>query len=140
MSGNRGKKNFERDLSYLDCFANFVNRKVPVGQCFSINSWKSKEHTSLPSSEIQKGKLSPADKVFKRCPNLRKEHTIGKLAVKLAQESDFGDDVLVQCTVMGCRSFPSLPLQELNELKQTVFSLYSHYWLNPVEFESKVWS
>lgn len=64
---------------------------------------------------------------------------IGKLAVKLARESFFGTDVLAKCTVMGCRDFPALPVNELNELKQLIFSMFPTYWNTPIEFESKVW-
>ena len=108
------------------------------GRCFPIQGRKSS--TCMPSSEIQSENLVPVDSVLNKYQSLRKDHTIGKLAVKLAKESFFGDEVLVKCTVMGCRSFPALPTKELNDLKQTVFSLYPRYWSNPIEFESKIWS
>ena len=34
--------------------------------------------------------------------------------------------------------FPALPTKELNELKQTIFSLFPKYRANPIEFEA-VW-
>ena len=58
--------------------------------------------------------------------------------MKLARESFFGEDVLAQCTVMGFGKLPALPTEELNELKQTLFSLFPRHWSNPVDFES-VW-
>ena len=112
---------------------------VMNASCFPIKGKKFNERSvALPSSEIKKENLLSSDIVIKKYPKLR--HSFGQLAVKLAKESFFGEDVLIRCTVMGCRTFPSLPLQELNQLKQTIFSLYSMFWSNPSEFESKVWS
>lgn len=68
------------------------------------------------------------------------ENVIGKLAVKLARDCFFGNNVLQRCTVMGCRDYPALPFQELNELKQVIFSIFPKYWHNPVEFESQIWN
>ena len=53
--------------------------------------------------------------------SLCRENVIGTLAVKLANESFVGNEVLKRCTVMGCRDYPALPLKELNELKQVIF-------------------
>ena len=47
--------------------------------------------------------------VLEKYPKLRKENVIGKLTVKIAKECFFGDEVLRQCTMMGCRNFPALP-------------------------------
>ena len=35
----------------------------------------------------------------------------------------------------GCKDFPSLPFNELNSLKQYMFSLFPKYWANPSEFK-----
>ena len=110
-------------------------------QCQPIEGKRKSKGKSepLPSSEIKKDKLVPADHVIQKYPNLRKNNVIGTLAVKLAKEAFYGEDILVRCTVMGCNSYPALPQQELNNLKQTVFSLFPVYWSNPVEFESIIW-
>jgi len=40
---------------------------------------------------------------------------------------------------MGCREYPGLPIDELNELKQALFTKFPKFWANPVEYED-VWS
>jgi len=47
--------------------------------------------------------------------------------------------VLAQCTVSGFRHLPALPLKELDQLKQTMFTRFAEFWDNPIEFES-VWA
>ena len=42
---------------------------------------------------------------------------------------------MAACTVSGCREFHGLPIQELSQLKQTIFTLLPQYWRNPLEFE-----
>ena len=58
----------------------------------------------------------------------------GKLAVKLAREAYFGEDVLSRCTVNGFREHPALPIAELNE--QTMLMQFPKYWNSVQEFES----
>ena len=88
--------------------------------------------SALMSSAINKQTLFQLHKHWDDIQNYDKVSILG---VKLARESFFGEDVLAQCTVMG---FGKLPTEELNELKQTLFSLFPRYWSNPVDFES-VW-
>lgn len=112
-----------------------------VPKCLPIHGRKKKMSTScLPSIEINKENLSPCDIILKKYSSLHNERGIGTLAVKLASESFFGDDVLRKCTVMGYRDCPALPSKELNELKQVLFSLFPKYWNNLSEFESKIWN
>ena len=59
-----------------------------------------------------------------------------KLAVQLAKEAIFGEDVLAKCTVGGFRDLPALPLHELNKLKQLMFAQLPSYWQTPQEFET----
>uniref|UniRef100_A0A1X7SGV2 BEN domain-containing protein n=1 Tax=Amphimedon queenslandica TaxID=400682 RepID=A0A1X7SGV2_AMPQE len=99
-----------------------------------------KKGGNLSSTGINKESLISPDMVVKKYEHLCKENGVGTLAVKLANESFFGADILKQCTVMGCRDIPALPLNELNELKQTIFSLFPKYWYNQAEFEAKVWN
>lgn len=109
-----------------------------VPKCLRIQG---KRKTSiLPSIEINKENLSPCDIILKRYSTLHNEKAIGTLAVKLASESFFGNDVLKKCTVMGLRGYPALPTKELNELKQTIFSIFPKYWSNVAEFEVKIWN
>ena len=46
---------------------------------------------------------------------------------------------MVQCTVLGHRDFPGLPVAELQELKQYIFSRLTGFWSYPTEFEP-LWS
>ena len=42
---------------------------------------------------------------------------------------------MVQCTTYGYGGKPGLPKKELDELKETVRSLYPKYWNAPHDFE-----
>ena len=91
---------------------------------------------ALSSSEIKKTKLMPVADVLLKYPKLKGDSKAGTLAVKLAREALFGDDILIQCTTFGNREHPALPVAELNQLKHELFQLFPQYWPNPVEFES----
>ena len=60
---------------------------------------------------------------------------MGTLAQKLAKEAFFGEKVMAQCTVLGCRDQPGLPTDELKQLKATIYGLFPQYWASPSEFE-----
>ena len=77
-------------------------------------------NVALPSSAIMKH------------PKLRFSSKIGTLAVKLARDAVFGDDVMAQCTVAGERGLPGLPTKELQQLKQALFVQFP---VAPQEFE-----
>ena len=67
------------------------------------------------------------------------EGKIGALAVKLAREAIFGDDVLRRCTPGGWSNMPALPQAELNLLKCTLFEQFPCFWTCPEEYE-KTWA
>ena len=46
---------------------------------------------------------------------------------------------MARCTVMGCATYNGLPINELNSLKQFLFSKLVKYWNVPYDFEP-VWS
>ena len=94
-----------------------------------------KVSNALPSSAINKDQLKPASVIIRQYPKLRGDSKAGTLAVKLARQAIFGDDVLAQCTPGGSRDLPALPSDELNILKEEMFDQFSQYWSNPVEFE-----
>ena len=85
----------------------FPSTNRPIGEsmysqpnCFEIKAKRAKtKNQDLSSAKIDKAQLVPASDVINKYPNLQKENVIGKLAVKLAKESFFGDSVLVKCTV-----------------------------------------
>ncbi len=89
----------------------------------------------LLSSEIRKDRLQPPDSVVRKYCNLKGRSKAGLLAVKLAKEAFFGEDVMIRCTVSGKRQLPALPFAELNQLKQRLFLQFSEFWNNPAEFE-----
>ena len=107
-------------------------------QCLPIKS-KLKNDNMVQSSAIEKDKLVPKHTVFSKYSKLLIVSKAPTLATKLAREAYFGDKVLGQCTVMGCRDHPGLPISELNELKQDLFNKFPQYWSNPVEFE-EMWT
>ena len=106
-------------------------------KCITIKPSK-KAVNILSSSQINKARLIDPDVIIRKYPNYQTVSRIGTLAQRLAQESYFGDDVLEKCTVMGCRDSPALPIKELNDLKQKIFSLFPQFWNNAAQFES-VW-
>lgn len=94
-----------------------------------------KKCTTLTSTAIPKATLKDPDEGIARYKNY---HTISKaptLATKLASQAYFGEQVLKRCTVLGYREQPSLPIDELNDLKQKLFSLFPQFWTNPLDFE-----
>ena len=98
---------------------------------------KQRPNTSyLSSSSIRKNCLKNPEDVIRKYPKLRSESKAGKLAVKLAQEAYFGEDVLLRCTVNGFREHPALPIAELIELKQMMLMQFPKYWNSVQEFES----
>lgn len=103
-------------------------------KCLTIKTSK-KAVNILSSSQINRAGLTDPNTIIKKYAHYRTLSRVSTLAQKLASDSYFGDDVLEKCTVMGCRDFPALPLKELNELKQKIFSLFPQFWANPVQFE-----
>ena len=64
---------------------------------------------------------------MRKYPSLHANSKAGALAVKLAREALFGEEVLAQCTVSGLRQLPTLPLAELNQLKQTMLAQFPEF-------------
>ena len=57
------------------------------------------------------------------------------LAVALAREAFFGEEVMAQCTAKGYGGKPGLPEQELMALKDDIRRLFPDYWNSPLVFE-----
>ena len=91
---------------------------------------------ALASSEINHTTLCTVEEVMAKYRNLKGEAKAPTLAVKLAREAVFGDEVLMKCTPVAGRELPGLPIAELQLLKQTIFSKFPHYWTSPSEFET----
>ena len=83
---------------------------------------------SLPSTAIDKTQLVPAEEVLARNGQfIGKEGKVTTVAVVLARESFFGDDVLKICTPKGHVDKPALPHQELMELKEVLRGAYPQF-------------
>ena len=94
---------------------------------------------ALSSSEIDATKLSSINMVVAKYSKLKGEAKAPTLAMKLAKEAIFGDEVMKKCTPVGGRDLPGLPVAELQMLKQAMFNKFPQYWQNPYEFEG-LWS
>ncbi|KAL5516414.1 hypothetical protein EMCRGX_G001729 [Ephydatia muelleri] len=94
-----------------------------------------KVQNPLPSTAITET-LASVTSTLSKYEKLQTECRAPTLAVKLAKESLFGDQVMKQCTVMGAKTQPALPLKELNELKSIIFGLFPKYRNSPFQFET----
>ena len=89
----------------------------------------------LPSSAIQKERLSSVEVVLIKNSKLKGEGKAPTLAQKLAREAIFGDDVMIRCTPFGTGTLHALPVRELQYLKDIMFQQLPQYWNNTVGFE-----
>ena len=92
----------------------------------------------LPSMAAVKQKLLSPAEVIAKYPKSLVANKVPMLAMKLAQEVYFDEEVMAQCTVMWCRDHPGLSSDELCSLKENVFGQLPALWKDPVEFKS-VW-
>ena len=61
------------------------------------------------------------------------------MALALAREAFFGEEVMVKCTAQGYGDTPGLPHTELIALKEELRKLYPIYFNNALAFEEQ-WS
>ena len=106
-------------------------------QCLPIEPDPKYQH--LSSSDIQKKYLRSPEFVLEKYSHLKGRAKAGLLAVKLAKEAYFAEEVMIRCTVSGKRQLPGLPLTELNQLKQKMFEQFPEFWNNAAEYED-VWA
>ena len=112
----------------------------PMGQSAPIPiAPLSTKYNEMSAVEIPKEKLKTLAEALQKFSSLRTESKIGVLAVKLAREAIFGDDVLRRCTPRGWSNMPALPQAELNLLKCTLFEQFPRFWTCPEEYE-KTWA
>ena len=64
---------------------------------------------------------------------------MGCAGTRLSCEAYFGNELLKQCTVVGCNNKPPLPKQNILELKSKLLSLFPQFIASPLEFEP-LWS
>ena len=63
---------------------------------------------------------------------------VGLLAITLAREAIFGNEIMAECTPTGTKNKKALPQKELFQIKLAIFQLYPNFWLEPERFED-VW-
>ena len=81
---------------------------------------------SLPSTSINKlALLKSVVDVLNASRNLLIPGKASTLAVKLAREAFFGEEVLLKCTVAGGRGFYALPVDELRDMKAVIWQQFS---------------
>ena len=124
---------------------------VPPAPSYQVNESSMGQSTPIPiaplstkynemsAAEIPKEKLKTIAETFQKYTSLRTESKIGVLAVKLAREAIFGDDLLRKCTPRGWSDMPALPQAELNLLKCTLYEQFPRFWTCPEEYE-KTWA
>ena len=100
---------------------------------------RNSRRAELPSSDINRAKLKSVHDVLQKYSTLKQESKIGTLAVKLAREAIFGDDILKLCTPRGWNDMPALPQKELNHLKAVLFEQFPCFRSCPEQFE-KLWA
>ena len=91
----------------------------------------------LSSAAINKSALSSLRDVECNSDFLGKESKMGTMAVILAREVYFGEEVMGQCTAKGYGDKLGLPIQELMALKEDMRKLYPQYLNSAVAFEEK---
>ena len=95
------------------------------------------KYDEMSSEEICRQELKTAQEVLQKYPDLQVESKIGVLAVRLARQAFFGDNLMKRCTPRGWRNMPALPQAELNMLKVTLFKQFPRFWSCPEEFGRK---
>ena len=76
---------------------------------------------------MNKDKIVSVSEVLSKYPSRCCTSKVKTLAVKVAREAIFGDDVLIKCTVARERELPGLPVYELAQLKQAMFNLFPQF-------------
>ena len=93
---------------------------------------------TVKNTEVSKNMFIDPDEVIQKYPKLQggSISLAGRLAVRLAVESYFGDDLLKQSTVYGVKDCKALPEGKVQALKK---KLLVHYKMTAHEFEP-TWS
>lgn len=113
---------------------------LPSNNIASTMPGPSSGHGRLPSSAIDKSKLQPPSLIINNNAHLvGKEGKVGTLALLLARESFFGEDVMAQCTTQGHGDKSGLPIVELMQLKEEIKKTFPQYWNAPQQIEY-LWS
>eukprot|EP00731_Ephydatia_muelleri_P022414 Em0014g1005a len=130
------ESSYQRDQSSLpsSVAASFEATEPPAGDGMTsplpVATDKS-TRKSLSSSAITRDKLQSVAAVLEQHHRLKGEKNAGSLAIKLAKDALFGDEVLKLCTPMGNRSLPALSTKELQQLKAIIYQQFPLYANSP---------
>ena len=94
---------------------------------------------SIPPSlpPIHRSQLIPPEEVLQKYPKYLKKDKLTRLAVRLAQESYFGKEIMVLCTVQGNSDLHALPADALRQLKSFLISVTApRYYPDRIAFET----
>ena len=114
-----------------------VNAKYDEMSSEEICRQELKMAQEVLEKEICRQELKTAQEVLQKYLDLQIESKIGVLAVKLARQPFFEDNLMKRCTPRGWQNMPALPQAELYMLKVTLFKQFPRFWSCPVEFERK---
>ena len=81
------------------------------------------------------GSMVTSEQIKLKYPGLHSEAKIGSMAVKLAKESIFGEEIMRKSTVKGCRNLAPLPENGLLKSKESLLAVFPQYWDSPTLFE-----
>ena len=105
-------------------------RRLPTHHCDTMPVLNTDQVETSPNVN----KLLPPQNVVRKHCKLNHVSKMPTLAVKLARESFFGDDIMMECTVQGYREQPPLPTESLRELKSFLEHIF-HNRCTLAEFE-----
>ena len=128
-------KSYTSNTTTPTCMSSIISTPTNSQETYHQNTNKSihTSYTMISTSNFQE-LLSPEEVVakYKRMMPLSK---IGRLAVKLARESFFGEELMKSSTVFGCQDKPALPKEKLGELKLFLIEQNPQFRRAPEEFE-----
>ena len=117
-------------------------QQVPVAGSASVQQQLSSHHPPnsicYPTTILsyQQSKLQSVTRIIKNNSDLvGKDGRVTTLALILARECFFGEDVMIQCTPQGGSDKPGLPYAELMQLKEEIRKTFPQYWNVPQEIE-----
>ena len=86
---------------------------------------------------IDKSKLISPELVVENYPKLLEKKKLTRLAIRLAQESFFGKEIMALCTVKGNGDYHALPKEALSQLKSFMISVsVPRFFTDRITFES----
>lgn len=79
--------------------------------------------------------LTPTSNIIEQYGNLVYKGEDGLLALTLARDAVFGQEVMAQCIPLGTKNKKALPQKDLSLIKQAIFQLHHDMWLELEKFE-----